>query len=293
MDLRCRLCADAKSGTEFACTIKDKYVNIQEMLRDCCNWTTFETSEYEDLPKLVCISCVDALKQCWQFSCSVARAQQQLLYDIQNQIDGTTSNIDFLAVAEPSESIEVRTVNKSETIDFLEQSWSYNGDDDDDGGGSKDMGDYHNEDDSEFEAKPPAEYVSRNPLEFADTATFCNDDSADEANTANDDEFNEMRSDFQLTQNLRDEERLPDGTIAPTAIQRLRLHDWSFVKNRCFVCKQLFGNFLSFKKHFETDHPNDKMKQVCMICDTILQTKYKRAQTRHITQVHLPYLKHW
>lgn len=79
MDSRCRLCAEAKPLNEIECTIQDRRTNVRQMLMDCCRWATFEASEYDNLPKIVCTRCFNHLKSCWQFANSVADAQQRLL----------------------------------------------------------------------------------------------------------------------------------------------------------------------------------------------------------------------
>lgn len=277
MASRCRLCADEKSASDFACTIKDPALNVREMLIDCCRWSTFESREYENLPKVVCSNCLRTLQQCWQFAGSVAQAQRKLLASIDT---GKVENVlDEFAVAENSFQA---IVSDATCVAFDLQS---------------------DEVEIKFsELEPlncPYDDESADDIDdFLDIGNIKSDDSSSEqdelaSTVAEDDSYNEMNPDFILMEHVGEDERRPDGTIAPEAIQRLRLHDWTFVKYCCYICNERLSTCTSLKNHFREEHPEHEMKQFCMLCDWKKSSMHAQTFSRHLVKNHLPYLKHW
>lgn len=278
MESRCRLCAIEKFPSDFACTIKDPTMNIRQMLIDCCRWSTFESSEYESLPKNVCMDCLQILQQSWRFADSVARAQQQLLSEL-NAVDKveddlndlTVDDIDFQAIIPETQYAAFDLQSNENEIKFADVALSnYQSDDDDaDGFGDfDDVGKIKSDEESIVD-----EDLLNNDVDVVD--------------------YNEMSPEFKLLEHITQEERRPDGTIAPEAIQRLRLHDWTFVKYCCYICDDRLPSCTLLKNHLSKEHPKQEMKQFCMLCSWSNSIAHAQTFARHITKHHLPYLEHW
>lgn len=96
----CRLCALPKTSDEILAEIDDAALCIKQKLIDCCRWNQLEELANEKFPINVCISCIQLLEQCWEFTEFVAESQHRLLEIIEEQTLATGSipmNIQFEA----------------------------------------------------------------------------------------------------------------------------------------------------------------------------------------------------
>lgn len=288
METRCRLCADEK--TNFACSIDDQCVNIREMLLACCRWSSFESADYENLPIRVCLTCFNSLKQSWQFSCIVADAQQELL-DAMKILENTKNEADFLAV--DLQSIIPNPIDTNYTTFDLKEEGNTSATEDINHFALLDVV-WNNDDDHDIDTKDFEHLTAPEQSHSSEYAAVSGECSKTKTKQIDDvDSYNEMRREFKLMDNVRKDECNPDGTITEEAVQRLRLHDWTFIKYRCYVCQNILPSCVTLRHHFKDKHPNDVFKQVCMFCDYEKESEYTKSTTSHITRFHLPYLKYW
>lgn len=76
MNNYCRLCAELKDSSEIITSIDDSDKLIEQKLLACCQWNVENTES--NLPRKVCVFCLNKLNECWLFSQSVQIAQQKL-----------------------------------------------------------------------------------------------------------------------------------------------------------------------------------------------------------------------
>lgn len=275
MDKICRLCANVKSPKQLVCTIDDQTLNIKEKLIDCCRWKQFQSAENYNLPQNICNICLKNLEKCWSFAESVAQAQQMLI----------AQSVEV----KPTILLQIESVN---TVDLHESSHDII-------------------EDIKITFNPP-EPLTHYEQSFVESMPelFSNDNITEESNDRltkeqlphPKDEYNENRQidvnvsvnkkiDVDLLNALSNDAKNSDGTIRMEYIMKLDLFDWSMIKTRCSICKQIFENYRQLKCHFDANHPHQTLRLLCMFCNSTLGKK--RSVFRHVINSHRPYLKYW
>lgn len=77
MDDLCRLCASTKPFNRLTIQISDSILKVEEKLIACCQWNKYKHDD-DNLPDAICCECYERLQECWQFSESIASAQEKL-----------------------------------------------------------------------------------------------------------------------------------------------------------------------------------------------------------------------
>lgn len=277
MESRCRLCAEAKPLNEIECTIKDQQMNIRQMLLDCCRWTAFESDEYENLPKIVCKTCVGNLKQSWQFANSVENLNNVAIdqgslgdLNVLPTLDDGATCVAFEFKMEESHNI----LNIPDTDNPLVKDEQSDADD--------------NDADDQFDRNSFSDVASQQHSEHD------YDVSIDCKNVENS-SFSSMivGRKYKLMDHVRKEECNEDGTIAIEAIQRLQLIDWTIIRFRCYICQSIEDSMSSLRQHMSDQHSDKEFKHFCIFCTK----KFKGTKTTslqcHVKRYHLPYLNYW
>lgn len=285
METRCRLCAEEKPLNEIECTIKDHQTNIRQMLLDCCRWMAFEAGEYDNLPKIVCRSCFITLKESWQFSCNVARAQQYLLDYLGSSASDNVETIAETLVEDESTcmAFEFKMEEANNELDAnyaVEQS---------DGGDDTHLYDVKFDNDLSFDG------IDQNNADSSDEKIQPKSKSSKTNKNTDDFALPNIVVDrkYQLMEHVDKAECNADGTIALEAVQRLQLMDWTIVKYRCYICQKIVTNSMTLKRHLREEHPGEAYKYSCIFCSKIMATSRSTSLTRHVKKTHLRYLEHW
>lgn len=283
MDSRCRLCAEVKPLNDIECTVKDRRTNVRQMLMDCCRWATFEASEYDNLPKIVCTRCFNRLKSCWRFANSVADAQQRLL-DHWHDVSIEATKVDHTGAALVEDDATcVAFEFKMDVGDICydvagNASTKESKSDADDGHDStesqRDRRPLLDANDSDSESDAARIAAIRGPEDFAPPSVL-------------------RDKTYKILEHVRNEECNADGTIAPNGVARLRLADWTIVKYRCYLCQTILATSSELRRHMRDDHCNHESKYLCQFCRKPLASRRSKALPSHVQQVHLPYLDHW
>lgn len=92
---------------------------------------------------------------------------------------------------------------------------------------------------------------------------------------------------------LKPEHLNDDGSIKPEQIVELELDNWMMLQHQCYICGACLGTYYKLKSHFMTEHPGDKMKNLCSLCTDKKVTLNRQPSLYRHTTYHLPHLKHW
>lgn len=263
MDNLCRLCANVKTSGQLTCSITDELLNIEQKLIDCCRWKEFDTPENSDnLPQKICNACLKSLENCWEFAEHVAQAQHALREQIINvkptillnieSIEADSGN-EYQNIEDIKESLSIEDTFVDETTEELENGISV-----------FDVSNENSSDQASIEESPIEEDVNKR---------------------------NNCKRRNMLSELLSDEGKNPDGTISQEKIFKLNLDDWSMIKLRCSVCKEIYDSYKELKTHFTKNHPTETIRNLCMLCDTSMSKRHSVG--RHVIKYHRPYLKHW
>lgn len=285
MKSRCRLCADEKALNEIECTIKDQRTNIRQMLLDCCQWTTFEGSEYANLPHIVCKTCFSSLQQSWQFANNVVNAQQRLLDSFKNTVSeqGEMELQPWLDDGAPCVAFDFK-------MDI-----GYNESNDDDGNANDQFNadnDYMDDNyaNENYDRDSSSEENDQNDFNLQE-----NEKPAVRIEATETKEFAlpsvETGPKYNLMDHILPEECNADGTINPAAIERLQLPNWSIVQYHCYICKAISTSSMELRQHMNEEHPHDEVRFACIFC-TRSSGQSKRFPD-HVRNRHLRYLIHW
>lgn len=246
------------------------------MLLDCCRWTTFEGSEYDDLPQIVCKVCFGRLKQSWLFVSSICDAQQRLLSYMHN---GVIESIEIQSLI-GDDSMCVAFDFKTDDDDKI--STNYDCDDNDHIDGE---GNFENiEINDEFNAADANDSVeSQKPQQ-------CRKSELNDAEVVT---LSSIVVDkrFKLLKHIHKDERNTDGTITLEGVQRLQLLDWTILKYRCFLCKSIEECTSALRRHIREQHFHEEFRYFCVICSKEFQ--FPGSLSRHVMNCHFRYLEHW
>lgn len=270
----CRLCAEA-TPLEDLKSIDDPDLEIEQKLNACCRWESLKNITDIDLPQQICIMCISQLNICWQFAENVAIAQQKLIQNTKNR-QLNPSNV----------------FNGGDQTEFCKSEGDYF----DDNYFMDDFSIPTRAEKNTFEEINPLEagnQIKNEPHEHSEDSQ----DSIEIGIRSPEDEMIEIPMFQDPPSNLLDlltvDDRNDNGTIKDTATERLNLTNWMILQHQCYLCKICCGDLYKLKKHFKTEHPNERFQNLCNFCEPE-KTIIKRWNFHeHTTTFHLPHLKYW
>lgn len=282
----CRLCAQCRSPDKIVGQINSTGLDIESKLIACCQWNTFEESQFDEMPQNVCISCYSDLNQSWNFVERVRCAQIELHSKLtqQNIASHSEFNIESKSYDDDMERNHLNSMAHLSYVHLKEESemetyspLSVNEDNDFDSMQQGDISD-------DFECAENDEKPSTNLNDIVNVIV----DDIDSEKSKFATECNESK----FLKSIDKADRNTDGSIKLEAIQRLGIDNWSIIQYKCYLCRLQLPDHYEWRSHIKIEHPGHPFRHLCNICNQ-KDYKLRKPLFKHVISNHRRYFKYW